>query len=145
MRFQQTWSADMSQDGTLLGFEPTLTIDLLVPTRLPLQWTFLVDSGAEWSMAPRELCELLGLSWEDGLPLTMRGISPRDECNVQGRIHDVEIHFPQINRRLVIPICFVTELTTSLLGRHVFFDAFRIEFDQPYRSTVFECLLDEQE
>ena len=145
MRFQQNWSADMAPDGRLLGFEPTLTVDMLVPTRPTLQWTFLVDSGAEWSMAPRELCDLLGLHWEDGVPLSLRGISPREECNVDGRIHDVEILIQQINRRLVIPICFVTELTTSLLGRCVFFDAFRIEFDQPYRSTVFECLLDEPE
>ena len=62
-----------------------------------------------------------------------------------GRIHLVEIYIPEIDRELVLRICFASGDTANLLGRRVFFDAFRIEFDQPYRTTTFEYLLEESE
>ncbi len=77
-------------------------------------------------------------------PDVLHGISPRKECDVLGRIHQVEIYVKEVDRRLVILICFAAGETAALLGREGFFDAFRIEFDKPARTTSFEYLLDEE-
>ena len=145
MKIQKNWSSDMADDGTLLGFEPTLDVLLTGPHGESATWQFLIDSGAELSMAPRMLCEFLGIPWEDGRPMVVAGIAGREECNVIGRIHDVEVSIPGVDRHLVIPILFTVGESVSLIGRRVFFDAFRIEFDQPYRTTTLESLWDESE
>lgn len=145
MKISKNWSAEMTADGTLVGFEPTLDIELSGPHGELANWQFLTDSGAEFSMAPRALCQFLGIPWEDGRRMVMSGIAGREECDVVGRIHDVEISIPGIEQRLVIPIFFAAGETVSLIGRRVFLDAFRIEFDQPYRTTTLESLWDESE
>ncbi len=145
MKIQKQWSSDMMADGTLLGFVPTLDVLLSGPQGETATWEFLIDSGAEFSMAPRELCEFLGIAWEDGTPMVVSGIAGRDECDVVGRIHEVEVSIPGVDRRLVIPIFFAAGDSVSLIGRRGFFDAFRIEFDQPYRTTTLEPLWDESE
>lgn len=38
--------------------------------------TFLVDSGADISLAPRRLCDKLGLDWEDGQPTRLNFDKP---------------------------------------------------------------------
>ena len=128
-----------------MGFVPTLDVELTGPRGEMAAWEFLVDSGAEFSMAPRELCEYLGIAWEDGTLMVVSGIAGRDECDVIGRIHEIEISISGINRRLTIPIFFAAGESVSLLGRRAFFDAFRIEFDQPYRTTTLEPLWDDPE
>jgi hypothetical protein len=52
---------------------------------------FLVDSGADLAMAPQEFCRQLGLRWQDGAPIALRGISQRKVCLVQGRINDTPL------------------------------------------------------
>ena len=106
---------------------------------------FLIDSGSEISLASRNIGERLGIPWEDGRPIILGGIADREECHVIGRIHDVEIWLDEINHPIVIPICFAAGDAPNLLGRQGFFDAFRIEFDQPYRTTTFEYLLGDAE
>ncbi len=145
MKIHKNWSCDMTADGTLLGFEPMLDVLLSDQNGQSVHWQFLIDSGAEYSMAPRSLCEFLGIPWEDGQPMVVSGIAGREECNIIGRIHDVEISISGVDRRLVIPIFFASGESVSLIGRRVFFDAFRIEFDQPFRTTTLESLWDELE
>ncbi len=142
MNFRKTWFPVITDDGTILDYEPAFNVSLFNQDRRLIRWRFLVDVGVELSMAPREFCERLGIPWEDGIPMVLSGISPREECQVMGRVHDVEIFIPEIDRSLVIPICFAAGDTVSLLGRRRFFDAFRIQFDQPYRTTTFEFLLE---
>ncbi len=67
---------------------------------------FLVDSGADVSMGPRRLCDLLGLSWDEGVKVEIVGISPRKECAVTATIHQVAIYIPEAARRITLPFCF---------------------------------------
>ncbi|MBL8799884.1 MAG: hypothetical protein JNM56_38740 [Planctomycetia bacterium] len=91
-------------------------------------------------MAPRRLCELLGYDWSLGTPTVLRGIAPREECQVTGMIHPVEFYIREAGCRLTIPVCFAETDGTLLLGREVLFDAFRIQFDQSQLQTVFELV-----
>ena len=80
------WPAQLS--GPLL---PLIEVSVRGTTGRLMQWSFLVDSGAELSMGSRALCEKLGLDWRTGSFVEMRGISSRPECVVAGMIHPVEI------------------------------------------------------
>jgi hypothetical protein len=102
---------------------------------------FLADSGADLSMAPLELCRELGLRWQDGAPLTLRGISQRKACLVQGRIHEVDILVPDADVMLFrVPIVFVRGNAPFVLGREGFFDAFDVTFEKASRRTVFQLV-----
>jgi hypothetical protein len=123
---------------------PTLDVLFATTNNRLRRATFLVDSGADVSMAPRRLSELLGLNWETGEALSLRGISPKPECLVPARIFKVELLVPDIGVAFNIPICFADGDASRILGREGFFDAFRIRFDKPNSSSEFE-LVDEPE
>jgi hypothetical protein len=99
---------------------------------------FVVDSGADVSMGPRRLCELVGLRWEDGEPTELQGISQRKECSVPATIHPLDIYIREARCRLTIPFCFAVGDSPLLLGRDGFFDAFRVTFDKQRLVTEFE-------
>jgi len=40
-------------------------------------YSFIVDSGADISLAPRQLAERIGLDWDEGSKITLSGISPK--------------------------------------------------------------------
>jgi hypothetical protein len=101
---------------------------------------FLVDSGADISMAPRKLCDKLGLDWEAGEPVSLKGISPKRECAVPARVFEVELLVLDISIALVVPICFADGDASQLLGREGFFDCFRILFDKQRLATEFELI-----
>lgn len=103
-----------------------------------LHQLFLVDSGADLSMAPRYLCDMLGLIWDAGKPMTLQGISPREDCAVPGRVHDVEMLVLEVPCLITVPVCFADGDAPLLLGRDKFFDEFRITFDKQQAVTVFE-------
>lgn len=144
MKFRKTWFPVFNDQNDITGYYPGLNLNLLgVDEDVTLN--FVVDSGAEFSQASRDVCERLGLPWEDGTPILLQGISPREECSVLGRIHQVPVFVEEVKRSLLIPICFAAGNTPALLGRDGFFDAFRVEFDKPFRTTSFEYLLDDTE
>ena len=98
---------------------------------------FIVDSGADTSLAPRSLANKLNINWETGEPARMTGISPLPECVVDGRIHLLELFVREVGTRLTIPFCFAEGDAPFLLGREGFFDAFRITFDMRQQLTTF--------
>ena len=102
--------------------------------------TFLVDSGADISLAPRRLCNMLGLDWDAGQHIDLNGISPRPECAVAARVFKVELLVPEVGIALPIPICFADANVTQLLGRDGFFDCFRVTFDKQRLTTHFELI-----
>ena len=65
------------------------SIELLLIGREGRTWkaNFLVDSGADISLAPRALCERLGLVGDAGQPMLLNGISERPDGAVPAR-HD---------------------------------------------------------
>ncbi|HEX5269743.1 MAG TPA: hypothetical protein VFW33_04610, partial [Gemmataceae bacterium] len=98
-----------------------------------------VDSGADVSMATRKLCELLGIRWQAGTEVELRGIVPREECRLAARLHTLEIYVRDTNRWLTIPMCFAdSDDAPLLLGREGFFDAFTISFDKKNFLTRFD-------
>ncbi|HKI30264.1 MAG TPA: hypothetical protein VKA46_00130 [Gemmataceae bacterium] len=101
---------------------------------------FVVDSGADVSMGPRRLCELVGLRWEDGELIQVTGIAQHEECVVPATIHMLDIYIRDAGCQLTIPFCFAEGDAPLLIGREGFFDAFRVTFDKPQFVTVFELV-----
>lgn len=137
MTFTKPWRIIGSSEGKEI-WGPLLDIFLSTVAGREIRETFFVDSGADRSMAPRRICDLLGLAWEKGKPVQLQGISPREECTVAATIHPVEIHIREVACRITIPICFAEGDAPFLLGRDGFFDAFRITFDKRNLLTLFE-------
>lgn len=138
IHFVHEWREFTRPDGSVI-YRPLLPV--LVRGRdkfLPRY--FLLDSGADLSMAPQELCRQLGLRWQDGDPITLRGISQRKVCLVQGRIHEVDILVSDAGVMLRLPMVFARGNVPFVLGREGFFDVFDIAFEKTNRRTVFQLV-----
>lgn len=138
--FVKPWTSLLDPDEPLTPLVPTLRIALAASDGRLLLQTFVVDSGTDISMAPRQLCRELGLDWEAGEPINLKGISPKPECVVPARVLEVELLVPDIGVAFMIPICFADGDASQLLGREGFFDAFRIAFDKQQLTTEFELI-----
>ncbi len=139
--FTVPWLPTLAPDGQVEDFVPALSVILVGENERLVEETFIIDSGADLSMASRHRCTELGLDWNAGRPMTLHGISPRPECAVEARVHEVEILIPDAECSIIVPICFADGDTTPLLGRLGFFDAFRIEFNKSQQATILELLL----
>ena len=139
MSFSKPWRSLSGPDDREKRL-PILDVYLRT-TRGPfVREVFVVDSGADLSMGPRRPCELVGLRWEDGELIELRGISPRKECVVEAAIHPLDIYVREAGCRLTVPFCFAAGDAPLLLGREGFFDAFRVTFDKPQLVTHFDLL-----
>lgn len=136
IRFVHEWREFTQPDGSII-YRPLLPI-LVRGQGGFLPRYFLVDSGADLSMAPQELCRQLGVRWQSGVPITLRGISPRKTCMVQGRIHEVEILVPDAGVTLRLAMVFARGNAPFILGREGFFDVFDVVFEKRNRRTVFQ-------
>src|ERR1051326_2399534 len=103
MNFTKPWIAFPHDAETKV---PVLDIVFRTAEGQETRELFVVDSGADVSMATRYLCDALGLKWDAGVAVELRGIVPREECKVQARLHQVEIYVREADRRLTIPMCF---------------------------------------
>jgi hypothetical protein len=138
--FVKPWTSLLAPDEPVAPLVPSLRIAFAASDGRWLLETFLVDSGADISMAPRQLSRELGLDWEAGEPINLKGISPKPECVVRARVFEVELLVPDIGVAFMIPICFADGDASQLLGREGFFDAFRITFDKQRLTTEFELI-----
>lgn len=139
MSFTKPWrtlSGPEDRDKRL----PILDVYLRTAAGSFVREVFVVDSGADVSLGPRRLCELVGLRWEEGQMIELRGISQRAECAVPAAIHPLHVYIREARCRLTIPFCFAEGDAPLLLGRDGFFDAFRISFDKQQLLTVFDPL-----
>lgn len=136
IRFVREWREFAHPMGISI-YRPVLPV-LVRGRRDLIERDFLLDSGADLSMAPQELCRQLGLRWQDGTPITLRGISQRRACLVQGRIHEVEVLIPDAELLLRLPMVFARGNTPFVLGREGFFDTFDVAFEKARRRTVFQ-------
>ncbi len=137
LSFVKPWTRLPGSDGSLSLVPSVDVVFATAADRLRLE-TFLVDSGADISMAPRRLCEELGLDWQAGEAINLKGISTKSECDVFARILEVELLVPEAGVALSIPICFADGDASQLLGREGFFDAFLVLFDKRRLTTRFE-------
>jgi hypothetical protein len=137
MKFTKPWALlQPPEEGGIPV--PVLAVSLQRNTGGIIREVFVVDSGADVSLAPRSLCGALGLAWERGTPVEIRGISPRAECTIAATIHEVEVIVVEAERQIRLPCCFAEGDAPLLLGREGFFDAFRIQFDKSQSLTSFE-------
>ena len=132
--FAKNWVRQKTRVGTV--YRPV--IDLLFSEKTGRNlYSFIVDSGADISLAPRQLAERMGLDWDKGSKITLSGISPKPECTLEGRIHTVSALVPDLAFELALPVCFANGNAPLLIGREGFFDEFDITLDKTRRRTVF--------
>ena len=143
--FRKAWFPYFGDAGQITHYFPAINAFGIARNGDEVRETFVIDSGADLSMASREFCEELGLNWEDGAPIRLKGISPTPECDVIARVQEVTLLIREVNQRIRVPVAFVDGDVASLIGREGFFDAFRVEFDKPFRTTSLEFLLDDAE
>lgn len=134
MKFTKPWA--LLEEGGVPT--PVLYVSLQRTKGSRTRRQFVVDSGADISVAPRKLCELLGLTWSAGMQTEIRGISQREECVVSAREHEVTILIAEARKEILVPICFAEGDAPLLLGREGFFDAFVVSFDKERSLTTFE-------
>src|SRR5205814_958411 len=136
IRFVREWRQFIHPGGDSI-FRPILPV--LMRGRYGFfERDFLVDSGADLSMAPQELCKQIGLRWQDGEPIPLRGISQRKDCWIQGRVHEVELLVAEVGVMLRLPMVFARGNAPYVLGREGFFDVFDMILEKSNYRTVFE-------
>ena len=91
----------------------------------------MVDSGADYSVFSAELTDELGLRLTDGTPQTLRGIGGA----VSGYLHSVGLQLLSGGATNSVRgnVFFVQNLSSNirnLLGRHDFFRALRVGFNE---------------
>ena len=103
-------------------------IPVTVKTRTgELTYRFLIDTGADVSVAPRGLAELVGLDWH-GLPeMTVLGI---EQAGVTGRLGQLPVRLAGVDFALrCIFLDVPLALGPLLLGRADFLDRFVLTLD----------------
>ncbi len=134
LSFTRSWARQKTRTGTV--HRPV--VDLLFKEKAGYNlYSFMVDSGADVSLAPRQLAERIGLTWLRGSKVRLSGISPKPECSVEGRIHRVSAILPGLALDLTLPLCFAEGDAPYLIGREEFFDRFNITLDKRNRKTTF--------
>ncbi len=132
--FTKKWMRQKTRAGTV--YRPV--IDLLFSERTGHNlYSFIVDSGADITLAPRQLAERIGLDWNKGSKVTLTGISPKPECSLEGRIHRITALIPDIAIELNLSTCFAYGNAPYLIGREGFFDEFDVTLDKRRRRTIF--------
>lgn len=140
--FMSSFTRDWIKQRTRTGTIHRPVIDLLFREKSGHNlYTFIVDSGADISLAPRQLAERIGVNWAKGSKVSLSGISPKPECSVEGRIHKVGTILPDLALELRIPICFAEGEAPYLVGREAFFDRFNITLDKKNQRTIFRSTL----
>ena len=129
MEFVRQWKPYVTEDGSVVC-RPVLKAFLRLKNGRLGKYDFVVDSGADISLGPRQLARDLGLDWRKGERTELTGISKRKVCRLTGRLFTVEMAIPEVDAPLQIPICLASVEAPFLLGREGFFDAFRVEFDK---------------
>ena len=138
MRFTKRWETVIRPDGGII-WRPTLRVLLWESGSLEPH-DFLIDSGADLSMASRALCDALGKEWQSGEKRILQGISRKEVCQVETRVHDVDLVVAELGIQITIPMCFAEGQAPLLLGREGFFEYFRLTFDRQALLTSFEFI-----
>ncbi|HZY47034.1 MAG TPA: hypothetical protein VFE96_04480 [Candidatus Bathyarchaeia archaeon] len=132
--FTKDWARHKTRSGTI--HRPVL--DLLFREKQGYNlYTFIVDSGADISLAPKQMAERIGVNWAIGSKTKLSGISPKPECSVVGRIHTVGALLPDLALELNLPVCFADGNAPYLIGREGFFDRFKVTLDKKSLKTSF--------
>lgn len=140
MKFSEGW---VPIDANPEHYQPALKVWLRRQAGGYLQLQFVVDSGSEYSIAPKGICDQLGIRWESGRLVHLLGVSRRREQRIEGRIHRITLFIKPRKGPIYIEnvqFCFAKGNPQLVLGREGFFDAFRIVFEKNLLMTTFEPL-----
>ena len=107
------------------GFFPIIPLLILTKNK-KLKINALIDSGATISVFKEEIAEQLGIEVESGQKITLGGVGGR----IVGFIHKLKVRIA--DKELICPVVFSHEYLVSLnlLGRSVFFEKFKIIFEE---------------
>ena len=121
--------------ATVLGFvgDPRIPVLLRTPTG-DRSYDFLLDTGADFSLAPRRLADLLGLTWETLPSITVSGIGPEA---VRTRLGSLPLRVQ--GRELTVRCLFVdSDECPLVLGWADFLDRFVLAIDPLRRRIVLD-------
>jgi len=97
-----------------------------------LDYRFLVDTGAEFAVAPRRLADEAGLIWHELPTVRMVGVEQR---GVDARLGGLPLRIVSVE--LTVRCLFVDNPRTPfILGRADFLDRFILTLDQPGRRII---------
>jgi predicted aspartyl protease len=95
-------------------------------------YRFLIDTGADFSLAPRRLAQQIGLDW-DALPETQ--VMGVEQSGVRARLGHLPIRVENVE--LIVRCLFVdTRKSLFILGRADFLDRFILTIDQRQQKII---------
>lgn len=114
---------------------PSIPIKIFGEQELSFETFAILDSGADISVIPKKLGELLGLSLEGSKTIAF-GIGGKVEC-IERKI-TINISKGHENYTFRIPVKIILEEYNFpvLLGRHGFFDEFVITLNQSKQKII---------
>ena len=115
--------------------DPQIPVEVQTRTGMR-EFQFLIDTGADFSLAPRLLAERIGLDWQRLPRASVRGV---EQGGVPARFGRLPIRLGDI--RLAIR-CFFIDSPTALavLGRADFLDRFILTIDQPHARITLQVV-----
>jgi len=113
-------------------WQPVIPVTLISP-QITLERYFLVDSGADVTLFPKDVGEKLGFKIREGEEVkSISGVS--GSIPIIHRLLKIQIGEFEFD----IPVAWALEEEVPLLlGREVVFDKFDIEFKQAERKVIF--------
>lgn len=123
-----------TQFGSLL--DPTIELPVKTPRGFRL-FSFIVDSGADFTMMPRSVSEQLGINLEAARELKVAGV---EGTLISAWLSEIELNIGDSLLRL--PCLFSSkEDTPYLLGRMGFFHRFNVTFDNRGKKIILESIV----
>jgi predicted aspartyl protease len=111
--------------------DPKIPVVVRTPTG-DRTYYFLIDTGADFAVAPRRVAEQLGLQWATLPEIRVIGI---EQGGVRARVGSLPLRLERIE---LIVRCFFLDTARApfLLGRTDFLDRFVLTIDQAQRKIV---------
>jgi len=128
--FELPWEQAPTSDGRVV-FRPVVN---WVFVGQPKSEGMLVDTGADLSVAPLRIAERLGVDDSTGERITMRGVSQKEECKIEGSVVEVEIVVLPAGWRMNVPVFFADADVPLLAGRRGFLDRLHLTVNGPRKA-----------
>ncbi len=127
----------LGRKQTPFGVLPDLKIPVAVHVRHGWRiYRFLLDTGADFSLAPRHLAEEVGLDWEALAEAQVVGIELR---GTSARLGNLPVRIGPVE--LLVRCLFVDAASAPfLLGRADFLDRFKVTIDAAQNKLTLEEL-----
>jgi predicted aspartyl protease len=110
---------------------PTIPVTVRTPTADRI-YAFLLDTGADFSVAPRRLARQIGLDWETLPEARVLGV---EQGGVRARLGPLPLHLVDI--ALTVRCLFVdAPRVPFILGRADFLDRFVLTIDPAQRRII---------